>query len=177
MDFLTHLFLPLTAVYVLRREWFATPFHLAIAPFALLPDFDKFLGTPGLLHSAVTLVPLSVAAVVAERLLNERLSVSPLLVALVWSHLLLDLLDGGPVPLLYPLVPTGVGLEYPVGVTFGTGLFGVALEGSLVAFRTTAPKPGFNTYGFLKGFGVASMLTFFAVYVGLSTRQSSETDP
>lgn len=170
MDFLTHLFLPLTAAYVLRQEWFATPFHLTIAPFGLLSDFDKFLGAPGFLHSLLALIPLSVGAVVAERLATGRLSVTPLLLALVWSHLLLDLLDGGPVPLLYPLVETGIGLEYPARTVFGTGLLGVAVDGPLVAVRTAAPSPGFNTYGFIRGFGVASMLLFFVVYAGLSER-------
>jgi membrane-bound metal-dependent hydrolase YbcI (DUF457 family) len=170
MDFLTHLFLPLTAVYVLRREWFVTPLHLAVAPFGLLSDFDKFLGTPGLLHSLLTLLPLSVGAVAVERFASERLSVTPVILALVWSHLLLDLLDGGPVPLLYPLVESGIGLTYPARTVFGTGALGVAFDGLLVAIRTTAPKPGFNTYGFVRGFGVASMLLFLVVYAGLSER-------
>lgn len=169
MDFLTHLTLPLTVAYVIERDLFDSPRYLLLGAFGLLPDFDKFLGAPGLLHSAVALVPISLVILGAERRLRGRLLVAPVVVALVWSHLLLDVVDGGPVPLLFPLIETGLGLQYPVQVAFGEGLLGVRLEGSLVALRTTAPEPGHNTYGFLQGAGVASALAFLSVYLGLRT--------
>lgn len=66
-DLLTHLFFPLTGVYVLWPERFPTPAYLLLGWFALLSDFDKFLGQPGLLHSFVTLVPFAVVVVLVER--------------------------------------------------------------------------------------------------------------
>lgn len=166
MDLLTHLFLPLTAVYVLREELFGSPLALSIAGFGLLADFDKFLGRPGLLHSLVTLVPISLAILVGEYHHRGRLEWAPIVVALIGSHLVLDLLDGGPAPLLYPLVETGIGLQYPVRTVFGEGLLGVTWEGPLVTLRTVAPRPGHNTYGFVEGSGVASALLFATVYLG-----------
>lgn len=164
MDFLSHLFLPLTAAYVLRRELFDRPWLLGLGGLGLLADFDKFLGVPGLLHSLATLGPLCVALLAAEYWLRGELELAPVVVALVASHLLLDFLDGGPVPLLFPLVETGVGLQYPVRTVFGEGLLGVRLDGPLVALRTAVPRPDNNTYGFLQGSGVASALLFGVVY-------------
>jgi hypothetical protein len=165
MDVLSHLFLPLTAVYVLRRGLFDSPWMFGLAGFGLLSDFDKFLGVPGLLHSLVTLLPVCVAILGAEYWLRGELEVAPVVVALVASHLLLDLLDGGPVPLLFPLVETGIGLEYPVRTVFGEGLLGVRLDGPLVSLRTAAPRPDNRTYGFIRGGGVASALLFGLLYV------------
>lgn len=166
-DFLTHLFLPLTAAYVLRRELFESPWALSLAGFGLLPDFDKFLGVPGLLHSLLTLVPLCLGLLAAERWWRGELSVTPVIVALVLSHLLLDFLYGGPVPLLYPFAEAGIGLHYPARTVFGVGPLGVAIENSLVALRVTTPSPGFNTYGFIRSGGVGTMLLFGVVYWGL----------
>lgn len=166
-DFLTHLFLPLTAAYVIWPDRFPTPAYLALGGFGLLSDLDKLLGQPGLLHSLVTLVPLAVAILLLERWWREELRYGPLIVGLILSHLVLDFVDGGPVPLLFPLVTDGVGLQYPARTVFGAGPFGVAIEGPLLALRTTAPRPGFNTYGFINGFGVTSLLLFVVVYFGL----------
>ncbi|WP_254538270.1 metal-dependent hydrolase [Halomarina litorea] len=167
MDALTHLFLPMTAVYVLRTDLFAdAPWLLGLAGFGLLPDFDKFLGVPGLLHSLVTLVPVGLAVLGVEYALRRDLVVGPVVVALVFSHLVLDVVDGGPVPLLFPFVEGGLGLEYPVRTVFGEGPLGVSFEGPLVTLREATPRPGFNTYGFLGGAGVSSALLFLTVYLG-----------
>jgi hypothetical protein len=166
MDFLTHLCLPFTAAYVLRREQLSSVRTLPLAGFGLFSDFDKFLGMPGLLHSLVTIVPIAVAILGLERVVTGELKWSPIVVALVGSHLVLDFVDGGPVPLLFPLVKSGVGLQYPIQTVFGAGPIGLTFEGSLVALRTTAPRPGHNTYGFIKGAGVASALLFATVYFG-----------
>lgn len=165
MDFLSHLFLPLTAVYVVRRELFESPWVLGLAGFGLLSDFDKFLGIPGLLHSLVPIVPLCLGVLGVEYWLRGELAVSPVIVALVGSHLVLDFLDGGPVPLLFPLVETGIGLEYPVRTVFGHGLLGVHFEGPLVSLRTVAPRPENATYGFIQGSGVASAVLFGIIYL------------
>lgn len=164
MDFLSHLFLPLTAIYVVRREWFDAPWLIGVAGFGLLSDFDKFLGMPGLLHSLVTLVPICLAIVGVETWLRDEFRFSPVIVAFIGSHLLLDFLDGGPVPLLFPLVETGIGLQYPAQTVFD-GAFGLRFDGPLVTLRTAAPRPDNVTYGFINGGGVASMLLFGVVYL------------
>lgn len=163
-DFLTHIFLPSTAVYVLRRDLFPSPLYLGLGGFGLLADFDKFLGQPGLLHSLVTLVPVCLVLLGAERAWRGESKYGPVIVALVFSHLILDFLEGGPVPLLFPIVETGIGLEYPLRTVFGQGPFGLAFEGPVVRLRTTAPAGGFNTYGFINGFGVANALLFLTIY-------------
>lgn len=170
MDALTHVFLPLTAAYVLWPEAFAAPSRFAIAGFGLVPDADKLVGLPGLFHSLVTLVPLVAGLVLVERRLTDRVKTSLLAAAFLGSHLFLDVLDGGPVPLLYPFIERGAGLRFPAKAAFGEGLFGVAIRGPLVTSRATVPEPGFHSYGFLTGFGVASMLLFAVVYLGCRRR-------
>lgn len=173
MDALTHLFLPLAVLYAARPAWFRSPAWFAVAAFGLLPDFDKFLGAPGLLHSLTAVVPLSVVMLAADRVVPDRLAagranVGRVAAGLVWSHLLLDVFDGGPVPVLYPFVEWGLGLRYPARVAFGVEPLGIAVRGPVVALRTVAPRPGFHAYGFLNGFGVASAVAFAAVYVGVT---------
>lgn len=173
MDFLTHIFLPLTVLYALRPARFELPGLAIIAAFGVFPDFDKFLGTPGLLHSAITLAPLCLFFIAGERAVRGEMTATPLIVAVIGSHLVLDIVDGGPVTLLFPLIETGIGFEYPVQTAFGDGLFGLRFEGPFVSLRTAATRPGFsqegvatNTYGFINGTGVASALAFSSVYVG-----------
>lgn len=174
-DFLTHLFLPLTAAFVLSRETFDSPVYLLLGGFGLLADFDKFLGVPGLLHSLITLGIIVGLGVAIERLWRGEYVLAPLAGGLVLSHLVLDLVDGGPVPLLYPLTDVGVGLRYPARVAFGVDPLGIELRGALVEVITSAPRGGFNEYGFIDGVGVANMLLFLVVYGGLRrTSTSSE---
>ena len=163
MDFLSHLSVPLTAAYVLRRDLFAAPW--ALAGFGLLADVDKFLGTPDLLRPLVTLVPICLALLLAEWIVRGDLDVAPV-VALILSHLVLDFVGGGPVPLLFSFVETGIRLQYPARMVFGAGPVGLTLQGPLVTLRTSVPRGGFNTYGFIQGVGVASALLFATVYVG-----------
>lgn len=174
-DFLTHLFLPLTAAYVLRRELFPAHRYLALGGFGLLSDFDKFLGMPGLLHSLVTLIPIVVLVFVIEFYWWDRFTYASMIAGLILSHPILDFIDGGPVPLLFPIYTTGIGLEYPVRTVFGEGLLGVTFHGPLVTLRTTAPRPGFNTYGFIDGAGVASLLVFVIIYLWADPAPSPDT--
>ena len=167
MDFLTHLFLPLTVAYAVRPDLFRSPLYFALGGFGLLADLDKFLLAPGYGHSLLTLGPICVAIVGVEYVVREKLRIAPLIVALILSHLVLDFVDGGPVPLLYPFVEQGVGLQYPARTVFGSGPLGlVDIEGPLATLRQTAPAPGNRTYGFVQGAGVASLLAFVAVFVG-----------
>lgn len=170
MDFLTHVFLPLTVAYVLYPERFEQRYLLALGGFGVLSDFDKFLGIPGVLHSLVTLVPLCVGFIVVEKTLRGRTAYAPFVAGFVLSHPLLDIIDGGPVSLFAPLVDAGIGLRYPMQVSFGDGPLGIVFEGPLLALATATPRAGFNTYGFINAFGVASLLLFAVLYVGLERR-------
>lgn len=176
MDFPTYLFLPLPVVYDVRPDLFESPAMRSVAAFGLFPDLDTFLGVPGLLHSLLLLIPFAIIVLVVEQWGCGRVKVSPIIVAFVGSHLLLlDFVDGGPVTLLFPVVETGVGVQYPAQTVFGRGLLGVSLEGALVTVRMASTRLGFanpevatNTYGFLTGTGVASLLTFVSVMFGRS---------
>lgn len=166
MDVLTHLFLPLTVLYVLRADFFDGPSKLPLAGFGLFSDLDKYLGVPGLLHSILTIGLVSLGLLAAERWWRGHLLVTPIIIAFLWSHIVLDLFDGGPVPLFAPLSDQGLGFIYPVRVAFGTGLLGVSFEGPLVALQTASPRGGYNAYGFVNGAGVASLLAFVCIYLG-----------
>lgn len=170
MDPLAHVFLPLLVAYAARPELFAARWPLALAGFGVLPDADKFLGLQGLGHSLVTVLPVALVVVAAEYAIRKRLDVDRrpvyalLASAFLLSHLALDVLDGGPVPLLFPVVTQGLGLVFPATVTFGQGLLGVVVEGPLVALHSTAPRVGHQTFGFFQGAGVASLLAFLVAY-------------
>ncbi len=166
MDFLTHLFLPLTVAYVLWPGYFRRPEYAALAVFGLGPDFDKFLGSPGLLHSLVTLVPLACLLVAVEWAWRREATLSTIVAAFLASHLVLDFLVGGPVPLFAPFVDAGLGMQYPISVIFGVKPVGVGFEGPLVAVRAVTPRPGHNSYGFINGFGATSLLLFLTIVVG-----------
>lgn len=174
MDPLTHVFLPLLVTYAARPDLFADRWPLALGGLGLLPDADKFLGMQGLFHSLVPLVPLVAAVALAERRLTGRYRYAALAGAFVGSHLVLDLLDGGPVPLFFPFVKSGAGLVFPATVAFGQGPLGVAVDGPLVALRHGAPRVGHQSFGFLTGFGVASALAFIVVYAVGEHRRGAE---
>ncbi len=174
MDALTHVFLPLTVAYAAWPQRFERPEYLALGLLGLVGDGDKFLGHPGLLHSLLTLGPLCLGLIALEYGWRRRVQYSAFAAAFILSHLVLDLVDGGPVPVLYPLTTAGIGLVYPIQVAFGEGWLGIAFHGPPVALRTTAPRPGFNTYGFVNGFGVASLLAFLAAALGSTLSSPSE---
>lgn len=171
MDLLTHLFLPLTVAYVIRREVFASPAHLGLALLGLLPDVDKYLLAKGYGHSLVTLGPLCAAILAVEYRYRGELRIAPVAVGLVASHLLLDFVGGSQVPLLYPFLTEGIALRYPASTVFGTGAAGMTVVGPVVDLKTASPRPGVNTYGFLRPAGVANLLGFLAVYAGLAREE------
>ena len=111
-------------------------------------------------------MPICLALLLAEWIVRGDLDVAPVVVALILSHLVLDFVDGGPVPLLFSFVETGIGLQYPARMVFGAGPVRLTLQGPLVTLRTSVPRGGFNTYGFIQRVGVASALLFATVYVG-----------
>jgi hypothetical protein len=175
MDVLTHLFLPLLVGYVLRPDLFRQPQYLALGLFGLLADFDKLIGIPGLLHSLVTLLPICVGLLVLERLFRGEYQYSAIASGIALSHLPLDIVEGVTVPLFYPLITTGVGLGYPLGVTVGpeAGPLRFAFDGVPVTLEVGELRTGYavsegvegNEFGFVNGYGVATMLTFLLVFV------------
>lgn len=178
MDVLTHLFLPLAIVIVYREDLASTWPMLGIAGFALLPDVDKFLGMQGLFHSLVTLLPICLGILVVERWIRGHLDLSLVIVVLIGSHLLLDFIDGGPVPLLFPFIESGLGLQYPGQLVFGEGILGVTIQGPLVTIGTPVPRSGYQSFGFLNGTGVLSLLAFGSIYAsqrGLWSKVHSRT--
>ena len=186
MDALTHLFLPLLVAYVLRPDLFGQPRYLALGLFGLLADLDKLIGTPGLLHSLVTLLPICVGMLLLERVFRGEYQYSAIASGFTLSHLPLDIIEGVTVPLLYPIVTTGVGLAYPLGLTVGpeAGPLWFAFDGVPITLEFGELRTGHavsdevnsNEFGFINGYGVGTMLTFLLVFVSreyLSIGQSS----
>jgi membrane-bound metal-dependent hydrolase YbcI (DUF457 family) len=173
MDVLTHLFLPIAVAYAIRPDLFPAPRYLALAVFAVLPDLDKALGTPGMLHSLLGVCIVGVGAVLVERGVRNSTLYATLAVGLFASHLLLDFLDGGPVTLLYPVIKTGVGLDYPTNIVFGSSVTDVAVQDPLPRVQAGAANPEREVYPLLNGYGFLSALVFVIVYVGAESRAGS----
>ena len=173
MDPLTHVFLPLLVAYVLRPDLFPDYRYLLLGGFGVIPDLDKLIGIPGLLHSLVTLVPLCVVLIAADYWYRGDSTYGLLASAFLLSHLLLDIIEGVPVTLLYPFVTTGVGLAYPMEVVFGTGPLGFTFQNPPIALEFSETRTGYaesdaveaNTFGFIDEYGVTSTITFVVVYL------------
>lgn len=175
MDALTHVFLPLLVVYVLRPGLFSEPHYLAIGLFGLLADLDKLIGIPGLLHSLVTLVPICIGMLLFERTFRGRYHYSVIASVFTLSHLPLDIIEGVTVPLFYPVISTGIGLVYPMVLLVGpeAGPLWFAFDGLPISLEFGGLRTGHavsdevdsNEFGFVNGYGVATMLTFIVVFV------------
>ncbi len=165
-DLLSHVFLPLILIYAVRRK--LKPYHIALIPFTVLPDLDKFLGMVGLLHSLVTTIPLCLLLVLLEwtagKLTNKNTSYEYSLIAsfYILSHFFLDILDGGPVTLLYPFVKAGIGLSFPATLELGSNPFEFSINNIFPQLVYMVPKPS-KSYEILSGFGVASVILFLLI--------------
>lgn len=166
MDLLTHIFLPLTAAYALRPDLFPNPRYFTIAFFGAVPDVDKFFGSPGLFHSVLVTIPASVFIVLVGRRYRSLYGYTVLAVLLLHSHLLLDILDGGPVTVLYPFRREGIGLTYPTQLVFKDVPPGVVIQHPLPEIRVRPTAQGRTTYPPINGYGVLSALLFLTVYGG-----------
>lgn len=166
MDVLTHLFLPLTVAFVLWRDEFDSPLYFTLPVFAIFPDFDKFLDMPGLLHSLLTTVPIAIVIYLLARHQNSR-TYGILALFLLFSHLVLDLLDGGPVTFLYPVLEQGIGFTYPARLVLNQGPLGATVEHPLPNLRVAPTHPSREQYTPINGYGVLSALMFAVVYFGL----------
>lgn len=159
MDTLTHIFLPLTILYLLKRE--LSPAYLPLAFFAILPDFDKIIGIPGLFHSLLTLLPLIFFVLLIEKYLWNGFRISLLISFFLFSHLLLDLLDGGPVAFLYPISKLGIGFEFPMKLVVKSEL---SIADAPVRIVYSEPRMS-DSYEILSGFGIVSAILFAIVYL------------
>ncbi|MEM2153221.1 MAG: metal-dependent hydrolase [Candidatus Bathyarchaeia archaeon] len=159
MDILTHIFLPLTLTYVLRKDFRAKHFPLALL--AVLPDFDVFTGTHrGVFHSLLFLAPLACAMLAVEYVFKRQLKYSVLAAGFLFSHIILDLLIGG-VPLLYPLVNLGVGFNFPFIIRFGESVSIVDVMPKIVY---NMPQAVCGEMDAFSGFGIAITAAFIIIY-------------
>lgn len=166
MDVLTHLFLPLTVVYVLFPDRFTDPRLFFVGVFGLLSDGDKLLGLQGVFHSIVLIGIITALLLAAAHYTNLDREHAGIIAALLASHLLLDLLDGGPVFLLTPGLSPGFGLTFPTTISLGASPTSVGVAQPLPEIHNTGPvRRGAATYTLITGYGVLSVLVF-AVTVG-----------
>ncbi len=163
MDLLTHIFLPLTAAYILKREAFPSHYYLLLGLFAVAPDLDKFAGIP-YLHSLIGVGAIAVVLLASERIFRGSNLYSGIAGLFLFSHLFLDVLEGNTVPLLYPFVSTGVGLTFPLKVVFHSPTFSLADAPAKLIYDV--PHMG-GAYSLLSGYGVASMILFTVICWGL----------
>ena len=166
-DLLSRIFLPLILIYATRRE--LKLYHIIFIPFTILPDLDKFLGMVGLLHSLVTIIPICLLLMLLEwtvgKLTNKNTSYfqySLIASFYIFSHLFLDILDGGPVTLLYPFVRVGVGLSFPASLELGSNPFEFSINNVFPQLVYEVPEPS-KSYEILSGFGVASAILFLLI--------------
>lgn len=166
-DLLSHIFLPLILIYATRRE--LKLYHMVLIPFTVLPDLDKFLGVVGLLHSLVTIISLCLLLMLLEwiagKLTNKNTSYfqySLIASFYILSHLFLDILDGGPVTLLYPFVKEGIGLVFPATLELGSNPFEFSINDIFPQLIYEVPEPS-KSYEILSGFGVASAILFLLI--------------
>lgn len=158
LDVLTHVFLPLTVVYVLQKDFKIWYFPMAL--FALLPDFDVLIGVHrGLFHSLLFLLPLASAMLGSEYLFKRRLKLSVLAAGFMFSHIALDFLGGG-VPFLYPLVEKGVGLAFPFILRFGQSVSIVDLTPKIVY---SAPETVCGEIDAFSEYGIAIAAVFIII--------------
>lgn len=154
MDLLTHVFLPLIFLYSIDLKDNRV---LMLSSLALFPDLDVFLGIHrGLFHSLFIIIPL-IALVYFLAKSYYKLSAY-----FLTSHLFLDFLTGG-VPFLYPLIETGVGVEFPLVVKFSSAPVIVEYLPRIV-FSTPSSVVD-KTFELFSSFGIASMLIFLAIYL------------
>lgn len=166
MDALTHLFLPLTVVYVLLPDRFTAPRLFVLGVFGLLPDADKFLGVQGTFHSVLLIGIVIALLLAATRYTDSPREYAVIIAALLASHLVLDLLDGGPIFLFAPGLSPGFGLTFPTTISLGASPTSLGVTQPLPEIHNTEPvRQGAATYTLITGYGVLSMLVF-AVIVG-----------
>ena len=163
---LTRLSVPLTAVSALRPDLFPGPRFFVIAVFAIVPGFDTFFSVPGLFHSPLVTLPISVGMVLVGRRYRTLYGYAVRAVRLLHSLLLQDVRNGRPVTFLYPFVRGGIGLTYPTRLGFGEGPGGVVVRHPLASLRFDPTSPGRTTYPLINGYGMLSALPSVTISPG-----------
>ncbi len=79
----------------------------------------------------------------------------------LFSHLLLDFLAGG-VPFFYPVIDTGVGIEFPFVISFGSSITITEFLPKLI-YITPELVHG-KSFNAFSGFGIAAMVLFAFMY-------------
>ncbi|MBC7100307.1 MAG: metal-dependent hydrolase [Methanobacteriales archaeon] len=163
MDVLAHIFIPLTIVYFLKKK--SNPYYiLTLAFFGLLPDLDKVMGLPGVLHSIITLTIIILPIFIIEKIAKRSWIYTSIIAFFIFSHLLLDLLDASPIFPFYPFSNIGIIIEFPLRISFNGPSF--SFIGSLIQVTYTRLETGFNTYnGIISGFGITSALLFITLFI------------
>jgi hypothetical protein len=164
MDLLTHLFVPITVAYVLRPDLFPSVQYFLLGFIGLSPDLDKVVGLQGLFHSVLVLSILGAGLFFCARRLRGKSPYVLLSVALLYSHLLLDFLEGGPILILYPVVDLGVGLYYPAELVLGQEPWSIGIRDFWPVLRSNSPDRGEATYRLFTGYGFLSGLVFTVIY-------------
>ena len=172
MDILTHIFIPLTIIYFFKKE--LNPYYtFTLALLTLLPDLDKVIGLPGILHSIITLTIIISPLLIIEKITRKSWAYTSIIAFFIFSHLLLDLLDTSPIFPLYPLIDTGLIIEFPMKVSFNNP--GFLFIGPPIKILYTKLETGFNTYtGVISGFGIASMLLFITLTMIVKKREKEQ---
>jgi hypothetical protein len=115
------------------------------------------------LRSAITLGVVAGVVFALKRRYRGRATYALLMIAFLYSRLLLDFLDGGPLSLLYPLVNVGIGLYHPTEliVRETAGTTGVSEPPPTVG--VSSPSRDQITYLLVTGCGVFAGLLFFVL--------------
>ncbi|MDI9624531.1 MAG: metal-dependent hydrolase [Methanothermobacter sp.] len=175
MDILAHIFIPLTIIYSLKKK--LNPYYTFIlAFFGLLPDLDKVIGLPGVLHSIITLTIIILPLFIIEKILKNSWAYTSIIALFIFSHLLLDLLDTSPIFPFYPFTNIGLIIEFPLRISFNSPSF--SFMGPLIQVTYTRLETGFNTYnGIISGFGIASALLFITLFIITKKSENERTIP
>jgi len=161
MDLLTHIFLPLIFLFAIGRF---KKRYVLFSPASMIPDLDK-LFLVGFLHSLFIILPILIAAAALEKKLRNSLEISSILSFFILSHLFLDILDGGPVAIAYPLSSLGI------GVSFNAKIFVSNLTVSdLIPDVEIREIRASESYWLFSGFGFASMILFLLMLFKAKSR-------
>lgn len=172
MDILAHIFIPLTIAYFLKKE--LNPYYtFTLAFLGLLPDLDKVIGLPGILHSIITLTIIILPILIIEKITKRSWTYTSIIAFFILSYLLLDLLDASPIFPLYPFTNIGLIIEFPLKISFTNPSF--SFTGPPIQVTYTRLETGFNTYGgIISGFGITSMLLFITLLTTTKNRENTQ---
>lgn len=155
VDLLTHIFLPLILLLSIGLAR-SKRYLFLLSPLAIFPDLDVFLGIHrGLFHSLLIIMPIVLLSLITLRQYSNYIAF------FLGSHLSLDFLAGG-VPFLYPIIETGVGIEFPLVVRFSSPPTIVEYLPRIV-FTTPTLVQG-QSYELFSGIGIALLILFGGIY-------------